>query len=85
MQLKQENMTVGEYAFKFEELGKYSIFFYHQEERMKCIKFEIGLTPELRKIVKVLEISDLPTFIHKYRFLEEFENNQNNKPRDFRP
>ena len=52
---------------------------------MKCIKFEIGLTPELRKIVKVLEISDLPTFIHKYRFLEEFENNQNNKPRDFRP
>nr|KYP73770.1 Transposon Ty3-I Gag-Pol polyprotein [Cajanus cajan] len=27
MQLKQGNMTVGEYASKFEELGKYSTFF----------------------------------------------------------
>ena len=29
MQLKQGSMTVGEYASKFEELEKYSTFFYH--------------------------------------------------------
>jgi len=47
MQLRQGSMTVWEYASKFEELGKYSTFFYHPEERMKCTKFENGFRPEL--------------------------------------
>nr|KYP75970.1 hypothetical protein KK1_020184 [Cajanus cajan] len=55
MQLKQGNMSVGEYASKFEELRKYSAFFYHPDERMKCIKFEDGLRPELRKAVGILD------------------------------
>nr|KYP64294.1 hypothetical protein KK1_018886 [Cajanus cajan] len=54
MQSKQGNMTVGEYAFKFEELGKYFAFFYHLDERTKCIKFEDGLRPKLRKTVGIL-------------------------------
>jgi len=29
MQLKQRNMSLGEYASKFEELQKYYTFFYH--------------------------------------------------------
>jgi len=58
--LKQGSMTVGEYASKFEELGKYSTFFYHPEERMKCIKFENGLRVELRKAVGILEVADFP-------------------------
>jgi len=81
MQLKQGSMIVGEYASKFEELGKYSTLFYHLEERMKCIKFENGLRDELRKEVGILEITYFPTLIHKCRFLEDFENNQNNKPK----
>ena len=48
---------------------------------MKCIKFENGLRNELRKAVGILEIADFPTLIHKCRFLEDFENNQNNKPK----
>jgi len=85
MQLKQGSMTIGEYASKFEELGKYSTFFYHPEERMKCIKIENGLRLELRKVVGILEIFYFPTLIHKCRFLEDFENNQNNKPKYFGP
>nr|KYP51237.1 hypothetical protein KK1_026921 [Cajanus cajan] len=85
MQLKQGNMTVGEYASKFEELGKYSTFFYQPDERMKCIKFEDGLRPELRKAVGILEISDFPTLIHKCRFLEGFDHNKDNRPKFFGP
>jgi len=43
------------------------------------MKFENGLKLELRKVVGILEISDFPTLIHKCIFLEDFENNQNNK------
>ena len=85
MQLKQGSMTVGKYASKFEKLGKYSTFFYHPEEKMNCIKFENGLRDEYRKAVGILEIADIPTLIHKCRFLEDFENNQNIKPKYFRP
>nr|KYP62010.1 hypothetical protein KK1_016525 [Cajanus cajan] len=85
MQLKQGNMTVGEYASKFEKLGKYSTFFYHPDERMKCIKFEDGLRPELRKEVGILEISDFPTLIYKCRFLEGFDHNKDNRPKSFGP
>jgi len=74
MQLKHENMSVGEYASKFEELVKYSTFFYHPDERMKCIKFEDGLRPKLKKAVGILEISNFPTLIHKCSFIEDMEN-----------
>jgi len=71
MQLKQGSMSVGEYASKFEELGKYSIFFYHLDERMKSIKFENGLRLEFRKAVRLLEIFYFPTLIYKCKFLED--------------
>jgi len=35
--------------------------------------------------IGILEISDFPTFIHKCRVIEDFENRQNNKSRDFGP
>jgi len=47
--------------------------------------FEDGLGPELRKVIGVLEISIFPTLLHKCRFLEELESNQNNKPKSFYP
>jgi len=85
MQLKQGSMTIGEYASKFEELGKYSTFFYYPEKRLKCIKFENGLRDELRKVVGILEIADFPMLIHKCRFLEDFENKKYIKPKYFGP
>jgi len=63
MQLKQGNMSVGEYASMFKEFKKNSTLFYHPNKRRKCIKF--GLRPELRKATKILEIYDFPTLIHK--------------------
>jgi len=35
---------------------------------MKCIKFENGLRPELRKALGIPEISNFPTLIHKWSF-----------------
>ena len=78
-------MSVGEYASKFEKLGKYSTFFHHPDERMKCIKFGDGIRPELKKAVRILEISDFPTLIHKCRFIEDMENKHNSKPKNFGP
>lgn len=79
-------LSVGEYSSEFEELWKYSsTFFYHPCERGKCIKFENGLRPKLRKVVWILEIYDFSTLIHKYIFLEDFENRQNNKSSYFGP
>lgn len=86
VQLKQESVTVGEYASRFGELGRYSTFFYHPEERMKCINFENGFRHELRKVVGIVENYDFHMVIHKCRFLEDFKNNQNKKkPRYFGP
>jgi len=69
-------MLAREYASKFEESEKYYTFFYHLDERMKCIKFTNGLRPKLRKAIGILEMFDFPTHIHKCRFLEDFENSQ---------
>jgi len=49
VQLKQESMTGGEYASKFEELGNYYTFFYHPYERMGYIEFENEFRLKLRK------------------------------------
>jgi len=78
-------MSVEEYASKFEELGKYSAFFYHPEKTIKCIKFKDGLRPKLKKAVGILEIFDFPTLIHKCRFIEDTENKHNSNPRNFGP
>ena len=56
MQLKQWDMSVGEYASKFEELRNYYTFFYHPNNKMECIQFKNGLRPELRKTLGILEI-----------------------------
>lgn len=85
MELKKGSMTRGEYAYKFEELEKYSTLVLWPKREDECIKFENRLKPKLRKAVGILEISDFPTLIHKYRLLEDFENNHNNTPRYFGP
>jgi len=44
---------------------------------IKYIKFENRLRPELRKMVEILEFCCFPTLIHRWRYLEDFENKQN--------
>ncbi|XP_073222506.1 uncharacterized protein [Cicer arietinum] len=51
-------MSVAEYAAKFEELSRYySLYVGDTGEKSKCIKFEIGLRPEIKKQVGMQEIS----------------------------
>jgi len=46
---------------------------------MKCIKFEDGLRPKLKKAVRILEIFDFPTLIRKSIFIEDMENKHDNR------
>ncbi|KAF1869415.1 hypothetical protein Lal_00045280 [Lupinus albus] len=65
-------MSVGEYSAKFEELIRY--FPYAELElygRSKCVKFEMGLRPELRVTFGHEEISDFPTLVNKCRMCED--------------
>ncbi|MCI49177.1 GRAS family transcription factor, partial [Trifolium medium] len=47
LELKQGNMTIAEYAVKFESLSVFSPYYNTAEaEYDKCVKFESGLRPE---------------------------------------
>lgn len=61
----------------FKELGKYSTFFYHLNERMKCIEIEDGLRLELKNTIGILKNYKFYTFIHNCRLFKDFKNNQN--------
>ncbi|XP_061340226.1 uncharacterized protein LOC133286788 [Gastrolobium bilobum] len=52
LELKQGNMTVGEYVAKFEELSRYSNYIQNQpNEEWLTTKFEFGLKPELKSMI----------------------------------
>ncbi|KAF1899604.1 hypothetical protein Lal_00019732 [Lupinus albus] len=72
LQLEQGNMSVGEYAAKFEELIRYCPYAELElDGRSKCVKFEMGLKPELRVTFGHEEISDFPTLVNKCRMYED--------------
>ncbi|MCI59179.1 GRAS family transcription factor, partial [Trifolium medium] len=49
---KQGNMTVAEYAAKFESLCAFSPYYNTSEaEYDKCVKFESGLRPEVKHLI----------------------------------
>ncbi|XP_050888801.1 uncharacterized protein LOC127093960 [Lathyrus oleraceus] len=55
--LYQGNMTISEYADKFDSLAKYFCYFRdHVDENYKCEKFEQGLRYEIKESVEPLEI-----------------------------
>ncbi|MCI53984.1 pol polyprotein, partial [Trifolium medium] len=57
LELKQGNMSVAEYATKFEALGAFSPYYNTPEaEYDKCIKFESGLRPEVKHLIGFSEI-----------------------------
>ncbi|XP_027337158.1 uncharacterized protein LOC113850827 [Abrus precatorius] len=49
--LKQGNMSVGEYAAKFDELSRYCSYFSHADDRARCSKFESGLQPDIKQAI----------------------------------
>ena len=71
LKLEQGNMSVREYAMKFEELIKYSPYFQKNvDEKAKCAKFEGGLRPDLKPAIGHQEIEDFPTLLKACRIYE---------------
>nr|XP_027190148.1 uncharacterized protein LOC113786559 [Cicer arietinum] len=72
VKLEQGNMSVAEYAAKFKELSRYyPLYVGEAGEKSKCIKFEMGLRPEIKKQVGMQEIRDFPTLVNKSRIYDE--------------
>nr|XP_012575109.1 uncharacterized protein LOC101514546 [Cicer arietinum] len=72
VKLEHGNMSVAEYAAKFEELSRYyPLYVGEAGEKSKCIKFEMGLRPEIKKQVGMQEIRDFPTLVNKSRIYDE--------------
>ncbi|XP_058788349.1 uncharacterized protein LOC131662545 [Vicia villosa] len=73
LELKQDNMTVPEYAAKFVELAKYYTLYNNDEvgEFLKCIKFENGLRDEIKQGIKYQRIRRFVNLIDCSRIFEE--------------
>ncbi|XP_061371011.1 uncharacterized protein LOC133313631 [Gastrolobium bilobum] len=63
---KQENMTVGEYVAKFEELSRYSNYVQNQpNEEWLTTKFESGLKLELKSMIIGHQIRNFSSLINR--------------------
>ncbi|GAU51866.1 hypothetical protein TSUD_416500 [Trifolium subterraneum] len=64
MKLEQGNMSVAEYAAKFESLCAFSPHYNTPEaENDKCVKFESGLRPDIKHIIGFAEIRNFTTLL----------------------
>ncbi|XP_058762830.1 uncharacterized protein LOC131636204 [Vicia villosa] len=72
LELKQGSMSVTAYAAKFGELAK---FYQHYDgptgEFSKCIKFENGLHPEIKKAINYQKIRVFANLVDSCRIYEE--------------
>ncbi|GAU49162.1 hypothetical protein TSUD_407090 [Trifolium subterraneum] len=72
MKLGQGNMTVAEYAAKFESLCAFSPHYNIPEaENDKSVKFESGLRPDIKHIIGFAEIRNFTTLVAKARICDE--------------
>ncbi|GAU45087.1 hypothetical protein TSUD_85730 [Trifolium subterraneum] len=72
MRLEQGNMSVAEYAAKFESLCAFSPHYNTPEaENDKCVKFESGLCPDIKHIIGCAEIRNFTTLVAKARISDE--------------
>ena len=77
MNLAQGNMTVGEYAAKFEELARYYPSYQDaNSERSRCVKFTNGLRPEIKEAIRMQRIHHFPTLVNACRIFEEDRRNR---------
>lgn len=85
-ELKQENMTVGEYEKKFIELSRFVEEYVDTKEK-KAKRFQKGLKPCLRSRVSAFELKTNAEVVHKAMVIEgESDQNQkekNNRKRKF--
>ncbi|MCH93645.1 cellular nucleic acid-binding protein, partial [Trifolium medium] len=72
MQLKQGNLSVAEYAARFEELSRFCPHFNTIEaEYDKCVKFESGLRLDIKQLIGFSEIRNFATLVNKSRICDE--------------
>jgi hypothetical protein len=72
MELKQGNLSVAEYAAKFEDLCRFSPHYNTVEAEIdKCVKFESGLRPDIKHLIGFSEIRDFATLVNKSRICDE--------------
>lgn len=72
LELKQGKMTVAENATKFEELVKfYPHYIGVTVERLKCIKFENRLHPEIKQGIANQEIHMFHMLVNRCRIYDE--------------
>ncbi|XP_057418907.1 uncharacterized protein LOC130713125 [Lotus japonicus] len=66
LELKQGNMTIGQYAAKFEELAQFHPSYRDAaNENSKCIKFENGLRPDIKAAIGYQQIRNFYTLVDK--------------------
>ncbi|XP_061366444.1 uncharacterized protein LOC133309664 [Gastrolobium bilobum] len=71
LELKQGNMTIGQYVTKFEELSRYSNYVQNQpNEEWLTTKFESGLKPELKSMIIGHQIRNFSSLINRCRDTE---------------
>ncbi|XP_050918381.1 uncharacterized protein LOC127135791 [Lathyrus oleraceus] len=72
LELKQGNMTVVDYAAKFEEFSRFYPHYNRVEaEVSKCIKFENGLRPEIKPFIGYQEIRQFSMLVNKCCIYDE--------------
>ncbi|XP_057418898.1 uncharacterized protein LOC130713116 [Lotus japonicus] len=71
LELKQGNMTIGQYAAKFEELAQFHPSYRDAaNENSKCITFENGLRPDIKAAMGYQQIRNFYTLVDKCRIFE---------------
>jgi hypothetical protein len=74
LKLYQGNMTIPEYADKFESLAKHFRYFRdHVDEEYKCERFENGLRYEIKESVEPLEIRQFQPLVEKCKKVERMK------------
>ncbi|GAU51659.1 hypothetical protein TSUD_414800, partial [Trifolium subterraneum] len=72
MKLEQGNMSLAEYAAKFQSLSAFSPYYNTAEaEHDKCVKFESGLRPDIKHLIGFSEIRNFATLVAKSRICDE--------------
>ncbi|XP_016164914.1 uncharacterized protein LOC107607479 [Arachis ipaensis] len=74
LQLKQGSTTIAEYNSKFEELCRFSRISQGTSgsyEGWKCVKYEVGLREDIRRVMAPLEIRRFFELVDKVRVVEE--------------
>ncbi|XP_027189384.1 uncharacterized protein [Cicer arietinum] len=80
LKLYQGNLTIAEYAAKFESLAKHFRYFLNQiDEEYMCERFESGLRYEIKELVGPLEIRQYQVLVEKCKKVEQMKQSRMNR------